>query len=191
MRKVVIVGVACLIVGGVIGWVSGRFMLERYWTQPLVLKRLAEADVQPSRGEGADPVPPVGAVVLRPAPLALSRMALAELTRQDPLVLTLGDVARGADDSHLQLDLTNRGKCAVSSFAGVAYGYDAYGKPSRLNRGGENYVAFSEAQVADFAPSATHTLSMKLHNANNDHASLVLAHVDQVKCSDGTSWARK
>jgi hypothetical protein len=73
----------------------------------------------------------------------------------------------------------------------VAYGYDAYGKPSRLNRGGENYVAFSEAQVTDFAPSSTYTLSMKLHNANNDHASLVVAQVDQVKCSDGTSWARK
>src|SRR3954470_18546638 len=102
MRKVVIVGIACLIVGGVIGWVSGRFMLERYWTQPLVLKRLAEADLRPSRGEGAEPTPPVGAVVLRAAPLALARAALADFTRQDPLVVTLGDVARGADDSHLK-----------------------------------------------------------------------------------------
>ena len=191
MRNVVIVGVICLVVGGLIGWFSGRFMLERYWTQPLVLKRLAEADVQLSKGEGAEPVPPVGTTVLRSAPLALARAALADFTRQDPVVLTVGDVARGAGDSHLKLDLKNRGRCAVSSFAGVAYGYDAYGRPSRLNKGGENYVAFSEEKVADLAPSATHSLSMKLHNDNNDQASLVLAQVDRVKCSDGTSWKRQ
>jgi hypothetical protein len=188
MRKVVIVGIICLIVGTLLGWFSGRFMLERYWTQPLVLKRLAAADVQPSTGPGADPAPKVGTLVLRPAPLARARMVVAELTRQDPLLVTLGDVGTGNADSRLNLDLTNRGKCAISAYAGVAYGYDAYGRPSRLNKGGEQYVAFSESGVTDLAPMATHSLSMKLHNIEN--ASLVLAHVDQVTCSDGTRWSR-
>ena len=188
MRKVVVVGIICLFVGLLLGWFSGRFMLERYWTQPLVLKRMAAADVERSSGDGADPVPPLGAVVLRPAPFERARMVLVELTRRDPLVVTLGDVGRGSDESHLNLDLTNRGKCAVSSFSGVAYGYDAYGRPSQLNKGGEHYVAFSEKGVTDLAPSKSHLLSMKLHNS--DTASLVLAHVDQVTCSDGTRWAR-
>ncbi len=63
--------------------------------------------------------------------------------------------------------------------------------PAALNKGGENYVAFSESQLSDLEPTATHSLSMKLHSDNNDHASLVLAQVDQVKCSDGSSWSRK
>ncbi len=189
MRKVVIVGIICLIVGSLLGWVSGRFMLERYWTQPLVLKRLAAADVEPSTGPGADPAPKVGTLVLRPTPLARARMVVAELTLQDPLQLTLGDVGTGTSESRLNLDLKNRGKCAINAFSGVAYGFDAYGRPSRLNKGGEHYVAFSESNVTDLAPSATHSLSLKLHNVEN--ASLVVAHVDQVTCSDGTRWARK
>ncbi len=188
MRKVVIVGIICLIVGTLLGWCSGRFMLERYWTQPLVLKRLAATDVEPSTGQGADPAPKVGTVVLRPTPLARARMVLGEITRQDPLQMTLGDVGTSSTESRLNLDLTNRGKCAISAFSGVAYGFDAYGHPSRLNKGGEHYVAFSENNVTDLAPSATHSLSMKLHNIEN--ASLVLAQVDQVTCTDGTRWAR-
>ena len=188
MRKVVIVGIICLIVGTLLGWFSGRFMLERYWTQPLVLRRLAAADVERSSGHDADPVPPVGAVVLRPAPLARARMVLAQITRDDPLVMTLGSVGNGRDESYLNLDLTNRGKCVVSSFAGIAYGYDAYGRPSRLNKGGEHYVAFSESGVTNLGPTKTHSLSMKLHNT--DTASLVVAQVDQLTCADGTRWAR-
>ncbi|HYQ16829.1 MAG TPA: hypothetical protein VEQ58_13755 [Polyangiaceae bacterium] len=187
MRKLVIVGVVCAIGGGLVGWFAGRFMLERYWTQPLVLKRLAASDVEPSTGPGADPAPKVGSVVLRPAPLARARMVLAELTRQDPLQLILGDVGSGSE-SQLNLELKNRGKCAINAFSGIAYGFDAYGRPSRLNKGGEHYVAFSESNVADLPPAATHSLSMKLHNVET--ASLVLAQVDQVTCSDGTRWAR-
>lgn len=188
MRKLVLVGVACLVVGGIIGWFSGRFMLERYWTQPLVLQRLAAADVERSSVPGADASPPVGAVVLRPAPLARARQVLADVTRKDPLVLRLGHVKKGEADSELNLDLTNRGNCPISSFAGVAYGYDAYGRPAPLNKAGEQYVAFSEKDAPAFAPAVTHSLSVKLHHTET--ASLVLAHVDQVTCQDGTRWAR-
>lgn len=188
MRKVVLVGGACLALGLLIGWYAGRFMLERYWTQPLVLQRLAASDVASSSGPGADPTPPVGTLVLRPTPLERARMVLAELTRQDPLVMTLGDVGTGNEESQLNLELKNRGKCAVSGFSGVAYGFDAYGRPSRMNKGGEHYVAFSEQNVAGLLPATTHLLSMKLHN--NDTASLAVAHIDRVTCADGTRWSR-
>jgi hypothetical protein len=188
MRKIVLVGVACLIVGVLIGWFSGRFMLERYWTQPLVLKRLAAADVERSTGVGADPVPPLSSVVLRPAPLALSRIALADVTRNDPLVMTLGDVGTGDETSQLNLDLVNRGKCTIRAYSGVAYGYDAYGVPSRMNKGGEHFVAFSEKLERGVEPSQRHSFSMPLKH--HDTASLVLAQVDRVECADGSRWAR-
>jgi hypothetical protein len=188
LRKVVVVGCVCLIAGVLIGWYSGRFMLERYWTQPLVLKRLAEADVQRSSAPGADPSPPVGAVVLGPAPLARARMVLAEITAQDPVVMTLGDVGTGNEGSQLNLELKNRAKCAVVELSGVAYGYDAYGQASRMNQGGEHYVAFSEKNVTGLAPASTHVLSLKLHHSET--ASLVLAQVDRMACSDGTRWSR-
>ncbi|HET7541012.1 MAG TPA: hypothetical protein VFK05_14110 [Polyangiaceae bacterium] len=187
MRKLVVVGVSCLVVGLLVGWYSGRYALERYWTQPLVLKRLAATDVERSSGAGADPVPGIGTRVLRPAPLALARAALAEMTRQDPLILSVGNVKTG-EPSQLKLDLTNRGKCAITSFSGVAYGYDAYGRPSPLNKGGEHYVAFSEKDVTNLEPSRTHQLAMKLHHSRT--ASLALAHVDQVTCADGARWVR-
>lgn len=188
MRKVIVVGSICLVAGLLIGWYAGRFMQERYWTQPLVLKRLAAADVERSSVPGADPVPAVGTVVLRPTPLERARRVIAEITRADPLVVTLGDVGTGTAGSQLNLELKNRGKCSVSAFSGVAYGFDAYGRPSQLNKGGEHYVAFAEKNVSDLAPSAMHSLAMQLHH--NETASLVVAHVDQVKCADGSRWAR-
>jgi hypothetical protein len=188
MRKVVVVGCICLVAGVLIGWYVGRFMQERYWSQPFVLKRLAAADVERSSGPGADPAPAAGTVVLRPTPLERARRVIAEITRLDPLVVTLGDVGTGTAYSQLNLELKNRGKCAVSAFSGVAYGFDAYGRPSQLNRGGEHYVAFAEKNVNDFAPAAMHSLSMRLHH--NETASLVVAHVDRVTCADGTRWAR-
>lgn len=189
MQKLVVVGCTCLVVGLLIGWYAGRFMQERYWTQPLVLKRLAAADVERSSGAGADPVPAVGSVVLRPTPLERARRVIAEITRRDPLVVTLADVGNGKTGSQLNLELENRGKCPVSSYSGVAYGYDAYGRPRPMNKGGEHYVAFSEADVHDLAPTAQHSLSMALHHT--DTASLVVAHVDRVICADGSRWTRQ
>ena len=188
MRKLVMIGGICLAVGLLLGWFLGRFLLERDWDQPHVLQRLAASDAQRSSGDGADPVPPVGALVLRPAPLARARQVMAEITRQDPLVMTLGDLANRDEGTVLNLELKNRGKCAISSFSGVAYGFDAYGKPRPLNKGGEHYVAFSEKGVTNLGPAETHSFSVTLHNV--DTASLAVAQIDQVECTDGTRWAR-
>ena len=188
MRKLILVGSACLAVGLLLGVLLGRFLLEREWSQPSVLKRVSAADAQRSTGKDADPSPQVGSLLLGPAPLARARMVLAEVTRADPLVLAVGDVGNSDEGNELHLDLKNRGKCAVKSFAGTAYGYDAYGKPSAMNKGGEYYVAFAEDNVTDLAPNETHSLSLLLHHVSI--ASLAVAHVDQVTCTDGTKWAR-
>ena len=188
MRKLILVGVACLVVGLLVGIFVGRALLEREWSQPQVLQRLSAADAQRSTGKDADPAPKEGALVLGRAPLARARQVLADVTRADPVVLSVGDVGNSDEGNELHLDLKNRGKCAVSSFSGTAYGYDAYGKPARMNKGGEYYVAFSEENVKDLAPNETHSLTMLLHHV--DIASLAVAQVDQVTCADGTKWVR-
>ena len=88
----------------------------------------------------------------------------------------------------LNLDLKNRGKCAVTALAGTAYGYDAYGRPAQMNAGGEYYVAFNEEKIEDLGPDQVHSLSVNLAHAQ--YASLAVAHVDEVTCADGTKWAR-
>jgi len=183
-----LVGGACLLVGLLVGIFLGRFLLEREWSQPAVLLRVSAADARRSTGKDADPCPKEGALVLGPAPVARARMVLAEITKSDPLVITVGDVGNSDEGNELHLDLRNRGKCAVKSFSGTAYGYDAYGKPSAMNKGGEYYVAFGEDNVADLGPNQTHSLNMLLHHVSV--ASLAVAHVDQVTCADGTKWAR-
>jgi len=188
MLKLILIGGAGLVVGLILGIFIGRSLLEREWSQPAVLKRVSSADAQRSTGKDADPSPKEGTLLLGPAPISRARMVLAELTKSDPLVLIVGDVGNSDEGNELHLDLKNRGKCAVKSFSGTAYGYDAYGKPSAMNKGGEYYVAFSEDNVSDLAPNETHSLSLLLHHVNI--ASLAVAHVDQVTCTDGTKWAR-
>ena len=188
MRKLILVGGACLAVGLLLGVLLGRFLLEREWSQPSVLQRVSAADAQRSTGKDADPSPKQGSLLIGPAPLARARMVLTEITKADPLVLSVGDVGNSDEGNELHLDLTNRGRCAVKSFSGTAYGYDAYGKPSAMNKGGEYYVAFAEDNVNDLGPNETHSLNMLLHHVSV--ASLAVAHVDQVTCTDGTRWAR-
>jgi len=188
MRKLILVGGACLVVGLVVGIFVGRWLLERQWSQPQVLERLSAADAQRSTGKDADPSPKEGSLVLRGAPLARARMVMADVTKNDPVVLTVGDVGNSDEGNELHLDLKNRGKCAVKSLSGTAYGYDSYGKPARMNKGGEHYVAFSEDNLSDLAPEQTHSLTLLLHHV--DIASLAVAQVDQVTCTDGTKWAR-
>jgi len=188
MQKLILVGALGVAVGLLLGIVLGRYLLEREWSQPNVLMRVSAADAQRSTGKDADPSPKQGTLLLGPAPIARARMVLAEITKADPLVLEVGDVGNSDEGNELHLDLKNRGKCAVKSFSGTAYGYDAFGKPSAMNKGGEYYVAFNEDNVSDLAPNETHSFNLLLHHVNN--ASLAVAHVDSVTCTDGTKWAR-
>src|SRR5262249_7915013 len=140
-KMTIVVGAACLVLGLVAGIFIGRFLAEREWSQPKVLERLSAAGAQRSSGKDANPVPAAGSLVLRRAPLAKWREAMKDVTKADPVVLKMGDVANGDEGNVLNLDLVNNGKCAVSAFSGTAYGFDAYGKPSSMNKGGEHYVA--------------------------------------------------
>jgi hypothetical protein len=189
MRNLILVGLACLVLGGAIGFFVGRSLLEREWSQPAVLQRLSAADAQRSRsGKDAALAPKEGTLVLGKAPLARARMVVADLTQKDPVVMEVGDVGNGDDGLVLNLDLKNRGKCAVTSVSGTAYGYDAYGKPAPMNAGGEHFVAFHEEKIEDLGPEQVHSLSVSLHHA--ERASLAVAHVDETTCADGTKWAR-
>src|SRR6185369_16947222 len=170
-----LVGAACLLVGGLVGFFLGRSLLEREWSQPAILKRLSAADVQKSKaGKDAALIPKEGSLVIGRAPISRTRQVLAEITKADPVVLSVGDVGNGDEGLVLNLDLKNRGKCAVTALSGTAYGYDAYGKPAQMNAGGEHYVSFSEEKVEDLGPDQLHSLSVTLHYA--EVASLAVAH---------------
>jgi hypothetical protein len=188
MAKNILLLVLGLVVGVIAGIFIGRYLKEREWSHPNVLRRLTAADVLRSEGSDADAVPAPGTLVLGLLPLARARVALAELTHDDPVVMQVGAVGNGDEGSELHLVVENRGPCPVTALAGIAYGYDAYGRPSRMNKGGEPYVAFTEKKVEDLAPSHTHQVSQTLHHP--DLASLALAQVDEVTCEGGATWTR-
>jgi hypothetical protein len=188
MNKTILIAALCLVLGLVIGIFIGRSMMEREWSQPAVLERLSESDVKGSTGKDADPVPKVGSLVIKKAPLARARTVLADVTSKDPVFMTIGDVGNTDNGVELHLSLKNRGACEVTSFSGTAYGYDAWGKPSKMNQGGEHFVGFSEEKVEGFGPNATHDYALLLKHVET--ASLALAQVDQYKCADGSGWSR-
>lgn len=188
MRNLILVGALCLVVGGLVGFFVGRLLLEKQWSQPAVLQRMSAANPKSQSGKDAALIPKPGTLLLGRAPVARARLVLAEITKVDPVVMTVGDVGNGDDGLVLNLDLKNRSKCSVTALTGTAYGYDAYGKPAKMNAGGEYYVAFNEEKIEDLGPDQVHSLSVSLHHA--EIASLAVAHVDSVTCSDGTKWAR-
>jgi hypothetical protein len=109
------------------------------------------------------------------------------VTQRDPLVAVVGSVGSGDEGSELHLALENRGTCRITAFEGVAYAYDAWGKPAKANKGGEHYVAFS-AKGQDIPPGETTNFAQKL--AHPETASLAVAHVDKIACADGPTWKR-
>ncbi len=177
--------VIALFLGLVVGFFVGRWMLERQWRQPMMQlspderQRLAQGD--------ADPVPPAGKV-LRPMPLERARVAAKEITTDDPLVMRVGAVGNGKDGAELHVDLENKGKCTVTAYSGVAYGFNAWGNPAQLNKAGEQFVAFSGEKV-EIAPGKhlLHASTLRY----TDTASLVVAHVDSFACKDGAPWKRQ
>ncbi len=188
MRNLILVGALCLVVGGVFGFFVGRMLLEKQWSQPAVLQRMSAADPKSKTGKDAHLIPKQGSLLLGRAPIARIRMVLAEVTKADPVVMTMGDAGNGDEGLVLNLDLKNRSKCQVTAVSGTAYGYDAYGTPSKMNAGGEYYVAFDEEKIEDLGPDQVHSLPVNPHHA--EYASMAVAHVDSVLCSDGTKWAR-
>lgn len=186
MVKIIVPAAVALVIGLAIGFVLGRFTLEKQWSNPFIT--VSAADAKRSSPEGADPTPKEGARVAKALPLGRMRTVVKGEVAKDPLVMTVGAVGRGDEGASLHLVLENRGKCRITEFEGVAYAYDAWGRPAKANKAGEHYVAFS-ATKQDVAPGEATLLEQ--HLKYPDTASLAVAMVDKVSCDDGTSWKRQ
>lgn len=182
--RFVLVVLVVLAIGVAIGWLVGRWELERRWAEPIVVG--VDDHARSSEGD-ADPTPPVGAHVLAPMPIQRARQALAAIVADDPVRLRVGSVGRSDGEMYLHLTLENHGACTVREVEGVAYGFDARGMPARLNRAGEQYVAF-HTDTLSLAPGAHEIVEWPLHHPHV--ASLALAQVERVGCTDGTLWTR-
>ena len=185
-KKTVIFVVAALFVGMVLGWILGRTLLEQEWENPLAV--ITQADESRAAANDADPTPKAGTKVLPRIPLRRARARVAKMVEKDPMVMTVGTVGTSDDGSSLHMQIKNQGACEVSAYRGVAYTYDAWGKPVKANKNGETYMAFSaekqkiaKGELGEFSAPSRYT----------DTASLVVAHVDAVDCADGTKWTRQ
>lgn len=186
MRNVILAAVAALVVGLLIGFFAGRWMLERSWRQPQLL--LTPDDEKRLAADDADPVPPAGTKILRPMPLQRSRDAHRELVKNDPLRSRVAAVGNGEDGAELHVDVINNGKCTVTSLNGVAFAFDAWGEPAMANKHGENYVAFSADKI-EIEPGGHYLVAQKLRYPET--ASLAIAQIDAYACKDGPPWKRQ
>ncbi len=186
MPKIALVSaVVALAIGLAAGFFFGRMLLERQWSQPFV--QISPDAAKKSGAPDADPTPKAGTTVLKAMPMGKGRAALRAKTEKDPVVATVASF--GADSKKIDLNVIveNRGKCTITSVAGVAYGFDPYGKPAAVNKAGESYLAF-EAK-AEIAPGAKDDVSQTVKFAQD--ATLALAQIDHATCSDGTTWTRQ
>jgi hypothetical protein len=186
MSKTIIAAVVALLVGGIIGFFVGRWMLERSWRQPQML--LSPSEQQRLAADDADPVPPAGTKILRPMPLERARLAAKEIVKNDPVRSTVAAVGNGDEGAELHVDVVNNAKCTVTALSGVAYGFDAWGMPANVNKHGENFVAFSEDKL-EIEPGKHYLVAEKLRYP--DTASLVVAQIDSFSCKDGPPWKRQ
>lgn len=188
MTKVILAAAIALVVGLIVGFFAGRALLERQWRQPQM--QLEQDRANKLAEDDADPVPAGGTKILRTMPLERTRLAAKEITKSDPLVMNVGAIGNGDEGAELHLELQNNAKCVITKFSGVAYGFDAWGVPAKLNKHGENFVAFAPGKDDDVAiePGKTYLHAQKLRYPET--ASLAVAHVDSYSCKDGTSWKR-
>ncbi len=189
MKRILLAAAASLLVGLLIGFLAGRITLEASWSKPIT--KVTAEDFKRSSGEGADPTPPEGAPIFRALPFGRMRMEAKKYTEKDPLQVTLTSFGNGEGGSELHLMMRNDAGCKVVAYSGVAYAFNAYGKPATANKGGEPYVAFTSEATGDkvsIAPKGKHIHSQKLRHP--DIASLGVAHVDSYSCDDGTKWTR-
>ena len=183
MTKTILFIAVALVLGLILGFVIGRVTLERQWSKPYT-------QVSPAgekKTEGHNPSPKAGTKVLKPMPIGRSRVAIAELTAKDPVFSTVSAVGANEEGVELHVVVENRGTCTVTALTGVAYGFDAYGKPAPLIKSGDNFVAF-ESKVP-LEPGKKQTVPEPLKDVLD--ATLAVAHVDKTTCSDGTTWSRQ
>lgn len=175
---------AFVLAGGVGSWI-GRNSLERAWTQPFLVVTPDRAAL--AAASGADPTPSAGSKVIKPMPLARTRLALAEMTRPDPAMIATGTVGRDDSDISLNMMVKNKGNCEISAVSGIAYGFDAWNQPVPMNKSGEHYVSFTIDKLK-IPPGKAEKASFALHFPET--ASLAVGHIDQVTCTSGTTWKR-
>lgn len=190
MNKTILAALGALALGLLIGFFVGRWLLERSWRQPQML--LSPDEQHRLAGDDADPVPPANTRILRPMPLERARQAWREIVKSDPVRSPVAAVGNGADGAELHVDLLNNGKCTVTSVSGVAYTYDAWGVPSKSNKHGENFVAFSAGTGEDkleIEPGKHYLVAQRLRYPET--ASLAIAQIDSVACKDGAPWQRQ
>lgn len=169
------------------GWFAGRTTLERSWSDPVSV--ITAEDVKRASVEGADPTPAAGTRVLRVVPLRKMREHAKAFTEKDPVVMKVGTFGRDEEKRELHLYLHNRGDCKTKRVAGVVYGYDAWGRAVRVNKGGESYLAFDIGKDAEIEPGESSSVAMAVKDPSN--ASLTVAHVDLVECENGKTWKRQ
>ncbi|CAN5809836.1 hypothetical protein BH09MYX1_BH09MYX1_06690 [soil metagenome] len=185
IRTTIIVGVAALGLGGTVGFYLGRFTLEQKWRDSIT--QVSPEDAAKASQKGADPTPKPGTKVLRSMPIGRVRVALAEFGNKDPVKVTVGTFGRNDTTTELHLNIHNETKCEVTSVEGVAYGFDAWGTPTAVNEGGENYVSFAVDKLK-VEPGGKGYVAQEMHHA--PLANMAIAHIDGYTCSDGTSWKR-
>ncbi len=187
MKKTLLFVAIALIVGLVVGFFVGRAALERQWSQPYSQVSPSTERSNPSGDPSGNPSPKAGTRVLKPMPIGKSRAALLPMTERDAVRSNVGAVGAGDDGVELHVVVENHGACTLTSLSGVAYGFDAFGKPAALLKGGENFVAF--ASNATLEPGSKTMVAEPLKDAED--ATLAIAHIDRTTCADGTSWTRQ
>ncbi len=185
------VGVA-LIAGIAIGFLVGRALLEAQWSNPVGVVSPADHH-RSSAAKDADPTPPQGTRLLARLPLRRMRQEADRLRANDPLKVTLTSFGNGETGGELHLMMRNEARCKVTAYSGVAYAYDARGRPAKANAAGESYVAFrsdaaSSGNVLIAPGGGKHVHAQPLHHTET--ASLGVALVDAYTCDDGSTWAR-
>ena len=183
MLKTILFAAIALVLGLILGFVIGRFTLERQWSQPYT----QVAPGTEKNAAGHNPSPKAGTKVLKPLPIGKARVALKAMTEKDLVVSNVSAVGANEEGVELHVVVENNGKCTVTAATGVAYGFDAFGKPAPLLKGGENFVAFELKTPLE--PGKKTTVAEVLKDV--DDATLAVAHIDRTTCSDGTSWARQ
>ena len=181
----IVAGLVGVVVGVAIGFWLGRYTLEEKWRDAITI--VSPEDAARASQKGADPSPKSGTKVLKQMPIGRIRVALADLTNKDPVKVSVATFGRNDETTELHLNIKNDAPCEVTSVEGVAYGFDAWGRSTPVNQGGEHYLAFSQAKLK-VAPGSKGYVAQEVHHA--PLANMAIAHVDAYTCSDGTSWKR-